>query len=107
MQLREEMAKLRANWKQFEEALAEEVRQMKDPLNDRLQNISKEKEMITRQLQRYEALYRELVSEHTRVLEEHKEAIFSTLTVPSSPSRRRHVEAALPRRGLSTGRAGA
>ena len=58
---------------------------MKDPLNDCRQNISKEKDMITRQLQRYETLYRELVSEHIKVLEEHKEAIFSTLTVPSSP----------------------
>ena len=81
------MAELRETEQLFEEALCEELRLMKEPLNDRLQNINKEKENMTRQLRRYEGLYRDLVSEHTKVLEEHKETIFTTLMTPQSPPR--------------------
>ena len=42
------MADLKAREQQFEEALSEELRKMKEPLNDRMQNINMEKENMVR-----------------------------------------------------------
>ncbi|CDW80056.1 UNKNOWN [Stylonychia lemnae] len=52
-----------------------EIEEIKRPVNDSIQNIQKESQALSRELDRYDALYRIILSDFQQILDDHKSLI--------------------------------